>query len=44
MESRLGVNRELKKVVDEIVSAMEKSKYDSAEKPLLTKIRDDEND
>lgn len=27
MESRLGIDRELKKVVDEIVSAMENSKY-----------------
>ncbi len=27
MESRLGINKELKKIVDEIVSAVEKSKY-----------------
>lgn len=27
MESRLGIDKELKKVVDEIVSAVENSKY-----------------
>jgi len=27
MESRLGIDKELKKVVDAIVSAVEKSKY-----------------
>jgi hypothetical protein len=32
MESRLGIDRELKKVVDEAVSAIDNSKYDSAEK------------